>query len=413
MPTTPAHAAYLRYPDVHGDLVVFTAADDVWLAPLAGGRAWRLTDDAAPVSFPRFSPDGAHVAYVSRASGDNEAWVAATDGSGEPRRLTTWGRATTRVAGWLPDGRVVVTSSYGAPLARDAVLWAITVDGEASLLPLGRSGEVAIHPDGTTVVVTPWRHVPAAWKHYQGGTAARLWLSREDVALDAPGAQHAERHWEPLLDELLASKTRVAWYGDRLLFASDTPGPGATRTDRASGNLWSVAKDGSDLQVHTQISSEQGYLREPATDGTTIVFSSRGRLFAMDSLTDSPRELEILTPGVGAHRRPRPAKTSANLLAMRPVHDGRASLVEWRGSAHLLTHRRGPSRLLAAGDGVRVREVYPLGRSPFALYVTDAAITDRLEGGVGSDQLALTRLDGDGEEIRLDLGPIGRILPPA
>jgi tricorn protease-like protein len=37
--------AYLRYPDVRGDLLTFTAADDVWLAPLGGGRAWRLTDD--------------------------------------------------------------------------------------------------------------------------------------------------------------------------------------------------------------------------------------------------------------------------------------------------------------------------------------------------------------------------------
>ena len=68
-PAAPAHAAYLRHPDVHGDTVTFTAANDVWIAPLAGGRAWRLTDEGAPVGYPRFSPDGAHIAYTSRASG--------------------------------------------------------------------------------------------------------------------------------------------------------------------------------------------------------------------------------------------------------------------------------------------------------------------------------------------------------
>ena len=47
MSTTPAHAAYLRHPDVRGDIVTFTAANDVWLAPLEGGRAWRLTDEGA------------------------------------------------------------------------------------------------------------------------------------------------------------------------------------------------------------------------------------------------------------------------------------------------------------------------------------------------------------------------------
>ena len=415
MSTTPAHAAYLRHPDVRGDIVTFTAANDVWLAPLAGGRAWRLTDEGAPVGYPRFSPSGEHIAYTSRTSGGPEVWVIGVEGDTAPRRLTYWGRPSTKVVGWLPDGRIIATTSYGAPIARDAQLWAIDLEGGTELLPLGRSGEVAIHPSGATVVATPWRRDQASWKHYQGGTAVKLWLSREDVPLDGPAdaraADHAGRSWEPLLDEILASKLRIAWYGDRLLFASDTPGPGAALTDRASANLWSVALDGSDLRAHTSLSSAEGYLREPATDGSTIVFSSRGRLFAMDSLDAEPREIEILASGVGASRLPRPASASENLLAMRPLHDARASVVEWRGSAHALTHRGGPSRLLAGTCGLRLREVRPLGRSPFALFVSDAeALSDREDGGVGSDVLALARLDGGGAEIRLDLGEVGRIL---
>ncbi|APX33427.1 biopolymer transporter TolR [Brachybacterium sp. P6-10-X1] len=411
MPSTPAHAAYLRHPDVRGDTVVFTAANDVWLAPLAGGRAWRLTDEGAPVAHPRFSPDGTHVAYTSRTSGGPEVWVIATEGDTAPRRLTTWGKPSTKLVGWLPDGRVIASTSYRAPVARDAQLWAIDLAGHAELLPLGRSGEVAIHPSGTTVVATPTGRDQASWKHYQGGTAAKLWISREDMALDAPLAAHAARRWEHLLDDVLASKRRIAWHGDRLIFASDTPGPAAARTDRATANLWSVALDGSDLQAHTSLTSEQGYLREPATDGSTIVFTSRGRLFAMGSLGAEPREVEILASGVGAARLPRPASPSANLLAMRPVHDARASVVEWRGGAHALTHRGGPARLLAGTCGLRLREVRPLGRSPFALFVTDAeALADRETGGVGSDVLGLARLDGGGEEIRFALGDVGRIL---
>lgn len=411
MPTTPAHAAYLRHPDVRGEMITFTAANDVWLAPLAGGRAWRLTDEGAPVGYPRFSPDGAHIAYTSRTSGGPEVWVMGVEGETAPRRLTAWGRPATKVVGWLPDGRIIATTSYAAPVARDAQLWAIDLEGTAELLPLGRSGEVAIHSSGTTVVSTPWRHDQASWKHYQGGTAVKLWISHQDVPLDAPVEAHASREWEPLLDEILASKLRIAWYGDRLLFAADTPGPGAARTDRASANLWSVALDGSDLRSHTSLSSAEGYLREPATDGRTIVFSSRGRLFAMDSLDAEPREIEVRAAAVGAARLPRPASASANVLAMRPVHDARASVVEWRGSAHALTHRGGPSRLLAGTCGLRLREVRPLGRSDFALFVSDVeALADRETGGVGSDVLALARLDGGGEEIRLDLGAVGRIL---
>ena len=57
--------AYLRFPHVHGELVTFVAAADVWLASATGGRAWRLSDDAQPVAMPRFAPGGEHVAWVT------------------------------------------------------------------------------------------------------------------------------------------------------------------------------------------------------------------------------------------------------------------------------------------------------------------------------------------------------------
>src|SRR5699024_1788266 len=254
----------------------------------------------------------------------------------------------------------------------------------AELLPLGRSGEVAIHPSGTTVVATPWRRDQASWKHYQGGTAGKLWISREDVPLDGSAEDHAARSWEPLLDEVLASKLRIAWYGDRRLLAPATAGPGDAPTHPARANPRPVAAGGAHLRSPSSLTSEEGYLREPATDGSSIVFSSRGRLFAMDSLEAAPREVEVLVSGVGASRVPRPASPSENLLAMRPLHDARASVVEWRGSVHALTHRGGPSRLLAGACGLRLREARPLGRTPFALFVSDAeALADREEGGVG------------------------------
>lgn len=408
----PAHRAYLRHPDVRGTSVVFTAANDVWLGPLDGGLATRLTNEGAPVLMPKLSPNGEWVAFTSHASGAPELWVVRADGSEDPRRLTSWGRKLTRTVTWLDDERIVVTSPEGASMERDCILWSVSLDGVQEQLPLGRSEEVAFHPNGTTVVVTPYgRRVPAWWKHYQGGTAAKLWMSRVDVPLNAPAAQHENRAWEPVLDHIREGKTGVFFYGDRLVFASDTPGEGSARTDRASGNLWSVNLDGNDLTRHTNFTSEQGYLREPASDGRTIVFSSRGRIFAMDSLDDMPRELEFRTAGVGAERRPFLAKPDENLVAMRPFHSAHASLVEWRGSAHALTHRGGPSRLLAGACGTRIREVSQLGASPFALFVTDAgAQHDRAEGGVGSDQLGIALLDGTGSQRLLDVGNVGRIL---
>ena len=426
-----APSAYLRHPDLHDDLVVFCAADDIWAADLPttegpAPHARRLTDDGVPVSYPRISPDGAHVAFTSSATGAPEVHVVSTDGSADARRLTYWGNRSTRVAGWLEDGRILVTTGHRAPnTQRDAQLWALDLDGGADLLPFGRAGEMVRHSSGVTVVVTPWRKEPAHWKHYQGGTAARLWVSREDVPLDAPLSEHAQRTWEPLRDDLLASKTRLAFIGDRLVFASDTPGEGASLTDRASGNLWSIALDGTDLRRHTDIDSADGYLRDPAVSGERIVFTSRGRLFVKDSLDAPAREVPVQVSGVGASRRPSLADPAHALIAARPTRDARASVIEWRGSAHVLTHRGGPARLLAGQCGLRIREASPLGGTGYAVFVTDElAQSDRAPssadaagaGGaaaepvVGSDALGVRRLDASSNADVFDLGDVGRIL---
>ena len=64
-----ATPGYLRYPHVHGDLLTFVTEDDVWLAPAEGGRAWRLTSDGGQAGHPRFSPDGATIAWTSWRDG--------------------------------------------------------------------------------------------------------------------------------------------------------------------------------------------------------------------------------------------------------------------------------------------------------------------------------------------------------
>ena len=113
-------AGYLRYPHIHGDLITFTAEDDVWLAPATGGRAWKLSADGAGVSYPRFSPSGHKVAWTSWRDRDPEVYTIDAEGGGAGR-LTYWGDLQTRTAGWLSDTEVLAISAVGQP-ARQAGL---------------------------------------------------------------------------------------------------------------------------------------------------------------------------------------------------------------------------------------------------------------------------------------------------
>src|SRR5207249_1607315 len=87
---------------------------DVLEASADGRRAWRLSADSAHVSYPRFSRDGARIAWTSWRDGNPEVYTADPDGS-DAARLTYWSDARTRVTGWIREGEVLAVSATGQP----------------------------------------------------------------------------------------------------------------------------------------------------------------------------------------------------------------------------------------------------------------------------------------------------------
>ena len=70
------------------DRIVFRRVRDLWTVAPGSTEAVQLTDDEHDERAPRVSPDGRLVAFYSGRSGYQDIWVAATDGSGDPRQVT-------------------------------------------------------------------------------------------------------------------------------------------------------------------------------------------------------------------------------------------------------------------------------------------------------------------------------------
>ena len=380
---------YLRYPHLHKNLITFTAADGVWLAPAEGGRAWRLTGDAAPVRQPRISPDGDQVAFISTKDGHHEIYAVSID-SGEVRRLTWWGNRRTAILGWAADGRLLVATNAGE-VHRDQVVRALSMDGRWERLSYGSATGLAISGTGATALTTTEYRTPAHWKRYRGGTAPRLWF-------DAKGSGE----WEQLLPEETAGIVDPMWIGQKLLFVSDRAASFPAKTHEQA-NIWvwdkPSAKKEKSLRQLTFQDEDQGYVRDAATDGERITWHSRGEIWILDSLDARPRRLEVTLPGTAP--APLSLTPSQNLNTVVPDHGADASLVSWRGKTFWLTHREGPARALAADSGVRTREPVLLGSTGRAAVVTDAA---------GQDSLEIHSLDGSAPAEQLLTGQLGRVL---
>ncbi|MBD0837604.1 S41 family peptidase [Streptomyces sp. TRM68416] len=382
-------SAYLRFPHLHGELIAFTAEDDVWLAPLEGGRAWRVSADNVPVTAPRISPDGTTVAWTSTRDGAPEVHIAPVDG-GASTRLTHWGSYPTRVRGWTPDGHVLATSSQGRASRSRTWAHAVPLDGgPATTLPYGPVGGVAYGPH--TVLLSVGMGLEAArWKRYRGGTTGKLWIDRD--VRDGEGAGEFVR----LHQELDGNIEYPAWVGERIAFLSDHEGVGA---------LYSSLADGSDLRRHTAL--DGFYARHAASDGTRVVYACAGELWLLDDLDGAePRRLDVRLGGQRTDRQPYPVNAARWFGSAAPDHTARGSAVCVRGAVHWVTHRSGPARALAAEPGVRARKPrsFRAEGEEWVVWVTDAEGDDALEFAPA------TGLAPGATPRRLAAGQLGRVL---
>ncbi len=358
---------YLRYPHVRGDLLTFVAENDVWLADTAGGRAYRLSSDHSPALTPRISPDGSLIAWVARRDGANEVYVAPTDG-GVSRRLTHWGQLGTRVTGWVSDTEVMVLSSTGEGHPVRMFAHAVPVDGGPSRrLPYGWTGDVAVGPDGGVLLSSYFWTEPARWKHYRGGTASQLWLDR-----DGSGA------FRRIFSDLPSSLAFPVWTAgsdgrQRIAFCSDHEGRGqlysAAVGQRAPTTSRLVRRTESDF-----------YVRHASSDGRQVVYCAGGDVFLLPSLDDGvePRRVELRIGGARPLVRPHRVKATSHLGTISPDRTGRASAIESRGTISWVSHRGGPSRVLATGSAVRRRLPVVLDDTRIA-WVTDGGGDDAVE----------------------------------
>ena len=100
------------------DLERNSSNSDIWLIPLKGGAARRLTASPKSDSHPRWSPDGKALAFISSRSGTPQIWLLGIDG-GEARQLTH-GAAGAAGVEWSPSGTHLAFLSSVFPDAPDA-----------------------------------------------------------------------------------------------------------------------------------------------------------------------------------------------------------------------------------------------------------------------------------------------------
>ncbi len=378
----------LRFPDIHGDTVVFCYGGDLWSAPTAGGTARRLTAHPGQEVFPRFSPDGQWIAFTGQYDGDEQVYVMPAAG-GEPKRLTwypahgplppRWGYDH-QVYGWTPDGEAVLfrslRDSRGGAHCR---LYTVDVNGGLpEALPMPDSGAGDYSPNGERMVYSPLFRDFRHWKRYEGGWAQNLYLFDLATSKHTPIAHSARTERDPM------------WVGDSIVFVSD-------RDDRL--NLYRANADTGAVEQLTH--HDPFDVRWPATDhASRVVYELSGALRIMDLRTGTDASIEITVPDDGLWKRRRRISVAGEVRRFGLSPDGTRALFVARGDVFSAPTQEGRVRNLTRSSGANDRTAAWSPDGDLVAYISDAS---------GEDEVWLVAPDGSKPARMLTSGHSARL----
>ena len=94
-----------------GERALFGARGDIFSVPVEKGGTRNLTHSSdAHDKYPRWSPDGARIAFISDRTGEDEVWITAQNGMSQPQQLTSGGNAQRYAPEWSGDGKRIAFS---------------------------------------------------------------------------------------------------------------------------------------------------------------------------------------------------------------------------------------------------------------------------------------------------------------
>ncbi len=372
-------ARLLRFPDIHGDRIVFVYAGDIWIVPAEGGVAHRLTTHEGLELFPKFSPDGLWIAFSAEYGGNRQVYVMPAAG-GTPRQLTFYndvGAMPPRggwdywVLDWTPDGKKILFRANRLPWSeRMGRPYLVPVDGGMEEpLPVPESGGGMFSPDGTKLVYAPIDREFRTWKRYRGGRAQDIWIY--DLAAGTA---------EPITD-FEGTDNQPMWVDDTIYFTSDR---------ERTLNLY--AYDPATRATRKVTHHDDFDVLWPAAGQDAIVYECGGYLYRFDPESERSERVPVRLTGDYLLTRPGYRNVQEQISDSGLSPSGKRAVFTARGEVFTVPAEKGPVRNLTRTPGVRELS---------AAWSPDGRWIAYLSDETGEYEIHLSAQDGSGEARRV------------
>jgi Tol biopolymer transport system component/imidazolonepropionase-like amidohydrolase len=279
-----------------GRRIAFDLLGDLYVMPISGGQAKRITGGAMFDMQPRWSPDGTRIAFISDRDGLNNVWTMLPDGS-DLRPVSKETSRDVNSPAWSPDGQYLFVRKHFVDQrsAGAGEVWMYHVSGGTGLQVTDRNGwqkdagEPAISPDGKTLYyskdVTPGTQFEYNKDPYAGIYAIlRRDLETGEERILSGGAGGSITPAPSPDGKRLAFIRRVRL--KTVLFTRDL----VTGEERP---LWDgLERDMQETWAIHGVYAQYDWL----PDGSAVVIWAQGKLWRVDAVNGAARQIAFTAP---------------------------------------------------------------------------------------------------------------------
>ncbi len=361
----------LRYPDISRDKIVFCYGGDIYIGNLDGRKVKQITSFIGEEMFPKFSPDGRHIAFTAEFDGNREVYVMPVEG-GKLKRLT-FHQSDEFVVGWHPDGtQVLFRSNRSSHSYRFNRLHMVAVTGGLpEVLDIPEADLAGYNAQGSKIAFCRTSTETLLWKGYRGGAIPKIWT------------YDFKTHQAELVVSDESTNHHPMWSGDFIYFVSD-------RGTEGEQNLWSYncnSKKVSQLTFY-----KDWPVKWPELDRERIIFENEGRLclYSINNNKITVLNIEIPLPATLLTPVIKSVRDKISVPSLSP--DGKKVIVSARGDLFYLDSEKNVTRNLTATPGVNERSPVWSPDGQYFAYISDVS---------GEEQIYLQSPEGGREPILL------------
>lgn len=388
-----------------GRVICFSYRGDLWTVSAEGGEARRLTIHPAHDAYPRWSPDGAWIAFASSRypsqSSNYDVFIMPSSG-GEPRRLT-YHTANDYPCDWSADGKRILLQAIRQRDGWQAIELDIETGRTRSLTSeRGLVRYAAYSPDNKRIAYALGARTATWWRPlYRGSANMDIWVKD----LEAGSVQRVSTY------EGMDMWPMFSADGASVCYVSDVLTPGAPNL------VMAALREPRPVRL---TGHEVGAVTWPsiARDGRHIVYLHEGSLYLYSFERNSSRKVTVMVASDVATNRVRRVTLRNGATELEVAPDGETLGLVVRGDVWSVPAKGGEAERLTRDPSHDYDFVWsPDGKSiafvsdrsgAFGVYVMDAKTHAVRPVAVGEHESGSPQFSPDNKYISwLASGPEG------